>query len=299
MPEQMNTTKKLNQFLCRAALLTLSLIALSACQSTAPATSNTTAQYLLLGEVHDNSAGHQARLETIRQALLQDKSMTMVLEQFDTDQQAALDEAQRVCSTADCLLQKLRKPGLQWQWPLYQPLIQLALDQKIPMIAGNLSREQARRVMKEGYGAVFDAATLKRWQLRDNATNNNPPDLQPHHTVLQMQQQEVIQAHCGQLPLTMAEGMAKAQMARDIVMADKLLQHSGRSILIAGNGHVRKDIGVAYWLRFAGAKPAHSHVYAESAIDAAAADAQTQISKQARPDPCAGLIINSKPKETP
>ena len=223
----------------------------------------------------------------------------MVLEQFDTDQQAALDEAQRVCSTADCLLQKLRKPGLQWQWPLYQPLIQLALDKKIPMIAGNLSREQARRVMKEGYGAVFDVATLKRWQLRDNGANNSPTDLQPHQTVLQLQQQEVIQAHCGQLPLTMAEGMAKAQMARDIVMADKLLQHSGRSILIAGNGHVRKDIGVAYWLRFAGAKPAYSHVYAESAIDAAAADAQTQISKQARPDPCAGLIINSKPKETP
>jgi uncharacterized iron-regulated protein len=287
---------RVNKNIITTAVLPLILGLLTACQAVpqAPvsAAATVTPGYLLLGEVHDHAAGHQARLAVIRQQLATNQPTALVLEQFDTDQQTALDEAQRLCSTADCLLQTLKKPGLQWQWPLYSPLIQLALDQKVPLIAGNLSRSEARRVMKEGYRAVFAEADIKRWQLSEDDLANSP-----HHAVFQVQQQEVLKAHCGQLPLSMAAGMTKAQIARDIVMTEKLFQQNRRSILIAGNGHVRKDIGVAYWLRFAGAESVHSHLFAESAVSAASADTQTLLPPQNRPDPCAGMTINTKPGE--
>ncbi len=48
--------------------------------------------------------------------------------------------------------------------------------------------------------------------------------------------------------------MAQAQFARDAVMADVLRRHSQRgAVLLAGNGHVRRDLGVPRWL---GAEPA-------------------------------------------
>lgn len=287
---------RVNKNIITTAVLPLIFGLLTACQATpqAPvsAAATVTPRYLLLGEVHDHAAGHQARLAVIRQQLATNQPTALVLEQFDTDQQTALDEAQRLCSTEDCLLQILKKPGLQWQWPLYSPLIQLALDQKLPLIAGNLSRSDARRVMKEGYRAVFAEADIKRWQLSEDDLASSP-----HHAVFQAQQQEVLKAHCGQLPLSMAAGMAKAQIARDIVMTEKLLQQNRRSILIAGNGHVRKDIGVAYWLRFAGAESVHSHLFSESAVSVASADTQTSLPPQNRPDSCAGMTINTKPEE--
>ena len=43
--------------------------------------------------------------------------------------------------------------------------------------------------------------------------------------------------------------MAQAQFARDAVMADVLRQHAQRgAVLLAGNGHVRRDLGVSRWL---------------------------------------------------
>ena len=43
--------------------------------------------------------------------------------------------------------------------------------------------------------------------------------------------------------------MARAQIARDIVLARSVRPYLSRGVvLLTGNGHVRKDIGVPYWL---------------------------------------------------
>jgi uncharacterized iron-regulated protein len=43
--------------------------------------------------------------------------------------------------------------------------------------------------------------------------------------------------------------MARAQIARDIVLAQALSPYASRGVvLIAGNGHVRRDIGAPLWL---------------------------------------------------
>jgi len=51
------------------------------------------------------------------------------------------------------------------------------------------------------------------------------------------------------LPADVLPLLAQAQIARDIVLARSLqpyLRHG--VVLLAGNGHVRKDIGVSFWL---------------------------------------------------
>ena len=55
--------------------------------------------------------------------------------------------------------------------------------------------------------------------------------------------------HCNLLPADALPARARAQMARDIVMARSIRPYIERGVvLLAGNGHVRRDIGVAFWL---------------------------------------------------
>jgi uncharacterized iron-regulated protein len=83
--------------------------------------------------------------------------------------------------------------------------------------------------------------------------------------------------------------MAKAQIARDVVMAETLRTHAASGVvLIAGNGHVRKDIAVPFWLRRDGLHP-HAVGFLEPAADAAAFDEAHRIPATQRPDPCAGF----------
>ena len=55
--------------------------------------------------------------------------------------------------------------------------------------------------------------------------------------------------HCNLLPRKALPAQARAQMARDIVMAQSVRPYVERGVvLLAGNGHVRRDIGVPFWL---------------------------------------------------
>jgi uncharacterized iron-regulated protein len=106
---------------------------------------------------------------------------------------------------------------------------------------------------------------------------------------LAAQETEVRDSHCGALPESMVSPMAKAQIARDVVMAETMRAHAATGVvLIAGNGHVRKDIAVPFWLRRDGLAP-QAIGFLEPASDAAAFDTVERIPVTERPDPCAGF----------
>jgi uncharacterized iron-regulated protein len=47
------------------------------------------------------------------------------------------------------------------------------------------------------------------------------------------------------MPMAAAKTMVNAQIAKDIVMAQFAVQYQARgAVLLAGNGHVRNDIGI-------------------------------------------------------
>jgi uncharacterized iron-regulated protein len=201
---------------------------------------------VLLGEVHDNPAHHTRRSSTLRDSVA--KLSAVVFEHIRTDQQPALDRFTEFNATA-------RRLGtssdmfrfLDWDksgWPdkkIFEPLFSAAIQNKLPIYPGDLPRDTMRRAAKEGETALppEERARLKLDTPLAPALND---------ALLT----ELEESHCGMMPKTAFGKMAFAQRYRDAHLADAVLKaaetHSS-AILLAGNGHMRTDRGVPYYLR--------------------------------------------------
>ncbi len=240
-------------------------------------------QTLLLGELHDNAALHALRARGLAALLAQGDRPALLMEQFDREQQPALDALQTpghiptgsaLQAQVDALL-AVGGPG--WHWPFYRPVLALAVAHGLPVVAANLSRADARRVAQLGLAATGWRADV-------------PADLR------QAQTAAIAAGHCGQLDDASAARLALAQVARDQAMAQLLTRYAPRgAVLLAGNGHVRADIGVPRWLdaglrartRVVGLLETTSD--GASTTAASAYDAVLRGPAQPRPDPCADL----------
>lgn len=257
-------------------VIILLLPLLAACAHQEHATS---ANVLLLGETHDNGEGHRLRATELRDRIEAGWRPAIAMEQFDRENQAALDAAMRECSDADCVVARAAPGKSSWQWPFYAPVIELALKYKLPMLAANLSRADAGKVIQDGIASALDAGEISRYGL----------DKPLPAAVLAPQIEEVRTGHCGMLPAEMLEPMARAQIARDVVMAETLRPFASRGVvLIAGNGHVRRDIAVPYWLHTQGLATS-SIGFVEQAGSRGEFDSERRIPAIQRPDPCVEL----------
>lgn len=237
------------------------------------------AQVLLLGETHDNGEGHRLRANDLRDRIKAGWRPAIAMEQFDREQQPALDVAMRECTDAACVVARLVPGKSGWNWTFYKPVIALAMEYKLPLLAANLSRADAGKVIKNGFAAALDAGEITRYGL----------DQPLPAAVLSAQVEEVRTGHCGMLPAEMLEPMARAQIARDVVMADTLRRYASRGVvLIAGNGHVRRDIAVPYWLHAQGLTT-WSIGFVEQAGAKGEFDRERLIPAIERPDPCKDL----------
>jgi uncharacterized iron-regulated protein len=160
-----------------------------------------------------------------------------------------------------------------WNWPLYKPLVQFALDHGWPLVGANLSRSDARAIVADPARSGLSA---------------------PGPAVKAALERDIIDGHCGTAPeAKRLAGMVEAQRARDARMASVL---KDRSVLIAGAGHARRDRGVPIYL--AGAEvlsvsftevqtgKASPRDYLEGLATAASYDYLWFTSRAAREDPC-------------
>jgi uncharacterized iron-regulated protein len=199
---------------------------------------------VLLGEVHDNAEHHRQRLEILRRAFVAGWRPAIAMEQFDRERQADIDRARREKPRDAQHVIDLATPAGKtnrgnWNWAFYRPFVELALEYEVPLIAANLSSADTSKVVREGYAAVFDAQTLSALGLDQPV----PADMRA------AQEKEIEVGHCDALPAKMVPAMARGQLARDAVMAAALNQRTNQGVvLLAGNGHVRRDIGVPHWL---------------------------------------------------
>lgn len=263
----------------RTALPLLALLALAGCARAPHATAAlANRQVLLLGEVHDNPDGHRRRTALIEQRVAAGWRPAIAMEQFDRERQADLDRAMRQCADAACVIAAAAPGQARWAWPYYEPVIALALRHRLPLLAANVSRADAAKVVRGEFSAALDAGLIRAHRLDQPL----PADLDAG------QSGEIEAGHCGKLPRAMLPGMVRAQVARDVWMAHVVQAHAPRGVvLLAGNGHVRRDLGVPRWLP--ASLEAASVGYVESAAEAGAYDVQIRIEPHARPDPCAGL----------
>jgi uncharacterized iron-regulated protein len=259
-------------------LFGLAVVAFQGCATTP---NNVPLSIVLLGEIHDSPDGHRQRFKYLSSLVDNGWRPAIAMEQFDREHQDLLTKAQSNCKDANCVIDTVGRS--KWDWQYYSPIIDLALKFQLPLIAANLSRREASFVIRLGFGAIFDSVTVARFNL-DRPT---PTDL------LAVQSKSIITGHCNMLPESMVPGMVNAQIARDVWMAKVLLDNSGNGVvLIAGNGHVRRDVGVVRWLPAAQAQSAQIHGYVEpdSLGGSALYDFEHRVSPHQRLDPCASFV---------
>jgi uncharacterized iron-regulated protein len=196
------------------------------------------ARFVLLGEVHDNAEHHRLRRNLLAALVRDGRRPAIAMEQFDREHQPAMQRVQDgPAPTPEWLKTAGHLNSEGWNWAYYEPIIRLALDHRLPILAANLSRADAFRVSTEGAAAVLGAAAVSTLQLD-----------QPLPDAAQLKLDQVIEdGHCGQAPSDILPGMVAAQRARDAIMAHTLQAHAS-AVLIAGNGHVRRDFGVPHYL---------------------------------------------------
>lgn len=269
---------------------------LGAACATAPAALDTATELrahpvVLLGEVHDNPLHHRLRLEALTAALEGDRTAryrpALLMEQFDRESQPQIERARREKpGDADHLIglaapAPARPGGQGWNWSFYKPFVELALRFDLPIVAANLSRGDLMRVTQLGFQSVFSATEMHRLGL----------DRDLRADLVSAQEREIDNGHCGALPAALLPAMARAQIARDAYMALKIEEHRGRgAVLLAGNGHVRHDIGVPRWV--ASASGVLAIGYLEAPADAADRRYHRVVitAPAARPDPCAAIL---------
>jgi len=242
---------------------------------------------VLLGEVHDNPVQHALRLEVLRRAFEAGWRPAIAMEQLDREHQIDIELARKGRPLdADYLIEKAAKEHGQsmngWNWEYYRPYVALALQYGVPLLAANLSRHDAQKLIVLGNSAVFDDSMERLLGL-----DRQRPAL------LEAQENEIDAGHCHALPREHLPAMARAQLARDAVMAGVLREHGAQGVvLLAGDGHARRDIGVPAWF-----DPATlARVFAvgfleggEPAPPASAFDAVVITDAAPRPDHCATL----------
>jgi uncharacterized iron-regulated protein len=239
----------------------------------------------MLGEVHDNAQSHRDRLEVLRRALVAGWRPAIAMEQFDREHQSDIARARRERPRdAQYLIDLAAPSGTKaregWNWAFYRPFVALALQYDLPLIAANLSNADTTRIVRDGYAAVFDVASLAALQLDKPIAS----DWQA------AQEREIDAGHCGALQPAQWPRMARAQFARDAVMAQALREHAARGVvLLAGNGHVRRDTGVPRWMGDAWRERIVSVGYLETgdeSLRASSFDAVVWVAPAPRPNPC-------------
>lgn len=118
----------------------------------------------------------------------------------------------------------LRWQESAWPWARYGPVVMAAVRAGVPVLGANLPRDQ------------MDAA---RQDASLEARLSAP--------ALARQQDLIRDGHCRLLPEGQIPAMTRVQIARDLAMARTVAEtwRPGQTVLlVAGSGHVRRDLGV-------------------------------------------------------
>ena len=179
------------------------------------------ADALLLGEQHDAPAHQQLQRQTVEWLAGRGDLAALVLEMAERGHSTAglpRDASESRVQAA------LAWHDAGWPWKTYGPVVMAAVRAGVTVHGANLPRSQMRQAIGD---ATLDARL--------------PPD------ALAEQRRRIRDGHCGLLPETQIAPMTRVQVARDIAMAETVAKarQPGRTVLlVAGNGHVQRGLGV-------------------------------------------------------
>ncbi len=191
------------------------------------------ADFVLLGETHDNLDDHRLEARLVRSVAAGARRPALAFEMLSSDQQAEVDAAlARHPGDPDAIA-----AAVDWErsgWPPFQeyrPVFAAGLAAHLPIVAADLSDAQALAVMHFGRAALSQATAKLLGPL--------PPKEE------RAWMKEMFRDHCEALPRALLEPMVLAQRARNAQLASRLVA-AGKdgAILVTGSGHARTDRGV-------------------------------------------------------
>ncbi len=257
-----------------------------------------TADVLLLGETHDNPQHHENQQKLLKARIESGARPALVMEQLNAENQPELDQA-LAGSNRDDVLNSVTGLIKFADWKPYRPLLDIAIANKLPVIAANVSSKHLQPVIWHGYSA-YDADELKRLAVEEVWSESRQNYLATH----------MGGAHCGELRDELRVGLTRSQRLRDALMADSAVSSIGRGVIaIVGRDHARRDTGLP--LYFAARAPL-AHIFSIGFVEVSAekTDPKAYEAKSAtgdtpfdviwftprakRADPCANF---GKPKE--
>lgn len=257
------------------------------------------ARFPLLGEIHDNADHHLWQAWSIR-AISKVRGARIVegapqidmiaMEMLSTDQYEGIDKFYG----RNAVVPRKRKPRafgrlVGWDksgWPdfeIYEPIIAQAQYEQIVIVPAMAGREANRAVSKQGLEAYLGQDELARMALAEPLPEALNSDLIA----------EIRDSHCGLLPEKAFPRMAEVQRFRDATMADALLSAGDwkGAILIAGNGHVRRDRGVAHYLLRRGADAQSILALGLKEVSADRADPEAYPLRNAAGEPLYDFVV--------
>ena len=179
------------------------------------------ADALLLGEQHDAPEHQQLERRTTEWLAARGELAALAIEMAEQGRSTA--GLPRSASEAE-VRAALAWPEQAWPWASYGPVVMAAVRAGVPVLGANLPRTRLREAM---------ADTTLDTRL--------PP------AALKAQAERIREGHCNALPETQIRPMTRIQIARDLAMAEVLssARTPGRTVLlVAGNGHVQRGLGV-------------------------------------------------------
>ena len=232
------------------------------------------ADVLLVGEQHDAPAHHELEQQIVSSLASRGLLAAVALEMAEVGASTA---RLLPSSTEEQTRRALKWDEQAWPWSDYGPAVMTAVRAGVPVLGANLPRDQMAASMGDG-----------------------KLDGQLPGPALKAQQQGIRIGHCNLLPESQITPMTRIQIARDITMADTIHQLAvpGKTVvLLAGNGHVDRTLGVPQHLRAdLNARALHLRAGEGSGTDQAASfDGVWTTPALPDTDYCAGLKAQMPP----
>lgn len=180
---------------------------------------------LLVGELHDAPEHQALQRQAVEQLAARGELAALVMEMVERGRSTrGLPRDASEAQVREALDWGAERNAGAWPWAVYSPVVMAAVRAGAPVLGGNLPRSGMRTAMG------------------DAALDNSLPA-----PALQRQRDAIRSGHCDLLPESQIAPMTRIQIARDQSMArtavDALVP--GRTVLlVAGNGHVQRDLGV-------------------------------------------------------
>lgn len=189
------------------------------------------ANYLILGEKHDNPDHHILQLSIIEHLIADNNLSLLAFEMMGPDSQKLLDDIQsESLESLGAIKEYLDWDTEGWEWSYYGPLIRSAYKAAVPMVGANISSS----TMME----LYELTSL-------------PPEIDIlEQPTKQQLNSDIDESHCGLLPESQFPAMVRVQQGRDHSMSQSLgsIDSEATKVLIAGNYHARRDLGVPNYL---------------------------------------------------